>query len=447
MIKYALSVKQSLLFTHLSFVGCQKKYFQKALHLDYEFPEVLYRDGDILWNFENDVDFNREFLKNKTFNQAVGDFIKALTKASKNLEKVTNRHPFFNQYIEAYLKNMPFLFHFWNVEYLVISQLKKDFKSLFKKNAETILQKVLVPSKDTYFTRERKSLEKIKRYLDSPRLQTMIKKHIDTFGFTAVVFGIGKPLDECTLLERLKSKFSVERDDKKRAQKILKRLLPHRKVYERVKLAQELMFWKNQRLDILFRCDYLMMPLFTKIANLMGITYREFLYLTYVEIREWFKNKSVPAKSILKKRMQWYALYLKDGKISLYLNKKDYPVVKDDTKTKVISDSKVLKGNIAYKGKVKGKVKLVFGAEDIKKIEKGDILVAKMTRPEMIVGLEEAAAFITDEGGMLSHAAIVAREMRKPCIVGTKVGTKVLKDGDYVEVDANKGIIKIIAVY
>ena len=58
--------------------------------------------------------------------------------------------------------------------------------------------------------------------------------------------------------------------------------------------------------------------------------------------------------------------------------------------------------------------------------------------------MEKASAFVTDEGGMLCHAAIIAREMNKPCIVGTKSATKILKDGDLVEVDANAGIVKIL---
>ena len=58
--------------------------------------------------------------------------------------------------------------------------------------------------------------------------------------------------------------------------------------------------------------------------------------------------------------------------------------------------------------------------------------------------MEKASAFVTDEGGILCHAAIVAREMKKPCIIGTKVSTKILKDGDMVEVDADNGIVKVL---
>ena len=54
------------------------------------------------------------------------------------------------------------------------------------------------------------------------------------------------------------------------------------------------------------------------------------------------------------------------------------------------------------------------------------------------------SAIVTDEGGIMCHAAIIARELKKPCIIGAKVATKVLKDGDLVEVDAEKGIVRLV---
>ena len=67
-----------------------------------------------------------------------------------------------------------------------------------------------------------------------------------------------------------------------------------------------------------------------------------------------------------------------------------------------------------------------------------------MTNPTYVPAMQKAAAVITDEGGLLCHAAIVSRELKVPCIIGTKVATKVLKDGDRVEVDAKKGVVKIL---
>ena len=75
-------------------------------------------------------------------------------------------------------------------------------------------------------------------------------------------------------------------------------------------------------------------------------------------------------------------------------------------------------------------------------MNKGDILVAPMTSPDFIVAMRKASAIITDSGGMTCHAAIVSRELKIPCIVGTNIATKLLKDKDIVEIDTSKGIIK-----
>ena len=103
-----------------------------------------------------------------------------------------------------------------------------------------------------------------------------------------------------------------------------------------------------------------------------------------------------------------------------------------------------LKGLCASKGKARGTVKIVQKTHDLVNFKEGDILLSSMTRPEMVVAMKKAAAIVTDEGGITSHAAIVSRELGKPCIIGTKKATSVFKDGDIVEVDADKGVVKKI---
>ena len=101
-------------------------------------------------------------------------------------------------------------------------------------------------------------------------------------------------------------------------------------------------------------------------------------------------------------------------------------------------------GRVGVKGKVKGKVKIIRLIRDIDKVEAGDIVVSPMTTPAFMPALIKAAGIISDEGGVLCHAVVVAREMNKPCIISAKIATKVLKDGDLVEVDADRGIVKIL---
>ena len=89
-----------------------------------------------------------------------------------------------------------------------------------------------------------------------------------------------------------------------------------------------------------------------------------------------------------------------------------------------------------------GKISYLKSAKENKKIKKGEILLVSNTTPDFMPAISKAAAIITNEGGLTCHAAIVSRELKIPCIVGTKIATQVLKDGDMVEVDASKGIIK-----
>jgi len=100
-----------------------------------------------------------------------------------------------------------------------------------------------------------------------------------------------------------------------------------------------------------------------------------------------------------------------------------------------------IKGMVASKGFAKGLARIILKNEDFHKFRAGDILVTNMTRPEFLPLIKKAVAIVTDDGGLTCHAAIVARELKKPCVIGTKIATKVLKDGDLIEVDANKGII------
>ena len=100
-----------------------------------------------------------------------------------------------------------------------------------------------------------------------------------------------------------------------------------------------------------------------------------------------------------------------------------------------------LSGIIACTGLVIGKAKIIHASRHLAKIQEGDILIAPMTNVNYTEAVKKAGAIITDEGGVTSHAAIVARELRKPCIIGTKFATKVFHDGDLLKVDANSGII------
>ncbi len=109
----------------------------------------------------------------------------------------------------------------------------------------------------------------------------------------------------------------------------------------------------------------------------------------------------------------------------------------------------ILRGIPANSGKAEGKVMVISGdiindsklLNELSRVKIGEILVTEMTRPAFVMALRKVSGIITDRGGILSHAAMVAREFNLPCVVNTEKATKILKTGQKILLDADKGII------
>ncbi|MFA5792235.1 MAG: PEP-utilizing enzyme, partial [Candidatus Paceibacterota bacterium] len=165
--------------------------------------------------------------------------------------------------------------------------------------------------------------------------------------------------------------------------------------------------------------------------------------LTVLEIKNFIEKKKLPSKNILEKRARGY-IYI-NGKIIISDNFNKF-LVKNKlaiTNLEPTSNANSISGVVACRGDIiRGKVKKIYNSYGVSAFKSGEILVTPMTSPEYLSAMRKAAAIITDEGGLTCHAAIVARELKKPCIIGTKVATKLFQDGDLIEVNANKGIIR-----
>ena len=165
------------------------------------------------------------------------------------------------------------------------------------------------------------------------------------------------------------------------------------------------------------------------------------LCMTKQEITTYFENGSVPAKEVLAARNEKAALCADETTSALFVGT-EITALREAVLPPTSEGS--VKGTTGYGGKATGTVKVITDPSNASHFERGDVLVTGSTRPEYLPIMEKAAAFVTDAGGILSHAAITAREMKKPCVIGTKVATKVFKDGDFVEVDADTGIVRIL---
>jgi pyruvate,water dikinase len=108
-------------------------------------------------------------------------------------------------------------------------------------------------------------------------------------------------------------------------------------------------------------------------------------------------------------------------------------------------DPDIIQGLGASPGVVQGKAKVVRSLDEARKLEKGDIMVCEMTMPPWTPLFSIVSAVVADTGGPLSHCAIVSREYKMPCVVGSVVGTSVINDGMTLTVDGAKGIVRIDA--
>lgn len=208
---------------------------------------------------------------------------------------------------------------------------------------------------------------------------------------------------------------------------LLKRYLPD---LESARLAAE---------PVLNRTEDFMIGFAKLLSKPTKYRYQSLLCLTKEELRRYFTVGTLPREPELHQRNK-RAVLLRDRREFKFFTGKQ--VDKIEQLVHQGSATSSVQGLPAFGGKVSGTARIILNPSLAKSFKVGDILISGATRPEFLPIMHKAAAFVTDAGGILSHAAITAREMKKPCVIGTKIATKVFKDGDRVEVDADKRIIR-----
>ena len=202
-------------------------------------------------------------------------------------------------------------------------------------------------------------------------------------------------------------------------------------------ILSEYAFWHSYKMEELTRAVYLVRPLLSQLANELGLSYDQFVELIPQEVEKEkinlkIINERLKGNGIIMLKGQWQAI---SGKRLEEVRK----IMEQQP-----SGLKTLSGFAVFPGKVEGRA--IIASETINilkaKIKVGEILIVPMTTTNMVPLVKKAAAVVTDEGGVLCHAAIIARALKKPCIIGTKFATKVFKTGDRVQVDAYQGIVR-----
>ena len=301
---------------------------------------------------------------------------------------------------------------------------------------------------------ERELLAIASKNTSEPQLQKAVSNHWKKyrwihFGWTGpsltleyfkdVCLGLKKEGKSAASLAKLTADSKQLFENKKLWIKKLKIDLKTQKLF---RLLEELLFIKAHRMDALFISYDAFQPVLIKIARDHHLSTSQMYGLYFDDIEKMIKSGKVDAHKI-NEILKYSVQYFDGQKQTLLIGDQARQLMSKVVLPKV-EEVNELSGQCGYPGKVTGKVTVVNKASEMSKFQSGDILVSIVTDPSLLPIMKKASAFVTNQGGLTCHAAIVARELKIPCVIGTKIATQIFKDGDMVEVDADNGKIRKI---
>ncbi len=248
------------------------------------------------------------------------------------------------------------------------------------------------------------------------------------------------------LLTELENMNSHEVVIKREKDEIFRKLKIDLKHQNFIKALSTLSFLKVYRKDISFLINYCTFKLINNLKNKDENI--NFHYMTLGELKAFVKTKRLVEKGELSRRER-ESIYHRDFKDLFVGDDASSFLSKFNIEEEGGADGleiKLLDGMTACLGPngdwVYGEVRIINSSADMNKMREGDVLVSVATTPDILLAMKKASAIVTDHGGITCHAAIVSRELNKPCLIGTKYATKVFKDGDKVIVCPRHGYIK-----
>ncbi|MBI4268310.1 hypothetical protein HY627_00565 [Candidatus Uhrbacteria bacterium] len=205
--------------------------------------------------------------------------------------------------------------------------------------------------------------------------------------------------------------------------------------------------WQDERKANILKMIGHMGRVLSELSKRTGVSVE---LLSYCGIRDVYSFSTLSDVSVFQKQLR----ERRRGVFFLMNDTGDYPIsggeyrscvgAYESYRKKGHQQTREIHGSCAMLGVVVGRAKICKNLESIHTVKNGDILVTSMTRPEFMPALKRASGIVTDEGGVTCHAAIVARELGIPAVIGTRHATAILKDGMLVEIRAHHGLVKIL---
>ncbi len=308
---------------------------------------------------------------------------------------------------------------------------------LTQQHEESLQLKAILEQKGLWELLKQDSSQAIKAIRSDSKIWPLVEAHLKKFEWLNLMNWIGDKLSLEKLLEQMTLMSSSTNSGSPVVSTAFEKY---------VSIATEVAHLRNAGVEQLSIFTNKVMPALMELAKRGGVSYRDLLLLMPTEV---FKDgqRALDWQEKISRRQNdnWCIYNDSTGAIKI---EDDVPSIEEIAERflpkykKDICDG--LRGQIGNKGKAVGPVRVIIATDDFHKMQTGDVLVTPMTTPDFVLLMQKSAAIVTDMGGLLCHAAIVSRELNKPCVIDTKFATQVLKDGDLVEVDANQGVVTIL---
>jgi len=451
----------------------------KKMHdiFGYCYPEsvIIFENKKVLWILDNQdflnngIEFAKKHIINinnkKLFQDKWNNNLNQLLKIFKKLDQIDlsktdekQLYKLFGEFSEVYFK-------FWEVgmtlELTVLAietWLGEKLKQLIKDQKEynESFAKLTSPTDLTFYRQEEKELIEISK-LNEEEQEVALKEHQKKYYWIynsyleAKNLGLSYFLHNLDKLKKenkgqmLNEINNYSNEIKKEKENIVERLRLDEVTKTLVRLSEEFSILQDNRKKYNFMADHYLELFAKEIENISNINIDDVKLLLPEEIKKLIEDKL--DKNIIQERKPIFVIHCIADKIDFITGKKAEEIKSIYSVIKKTDQSRAIQGIIASRGKsyyFRGIAKVLFSPKEISKINEGDILVTTMTSPDFIIAMRKAGAIVTDEGGILCHAAIISRELGITCVVGTEVATKMIKDGDIIEIHGGKGTVKII---
>jgi|GEM_PF-998073 len=447
--------------------------------------------GDTIWFFRREEGF------------LCGDRNTHLGKLVDNFQKYIVAHPRHAAtvkriYERRQKKFQPFIAHLADCDYAQASdhQLWLDYQGIIKCYAEVYpygepfaialgdlydkisgrflksglsgeqLEKLILPPSISFVQKERLGLLKIARENRGRKISAAsaqkLARHQLAYAWLPFDYGVKSyslkhfrreleiilAKDRAAISKEYRKLRAYERNLRREQKAIVNKFKITRRQSADLKIFQTAFYLVDSKKEFFTRLHWFAQRLFKEIGRRADLPLKLAQYMLPAETEKFLRDKRKPNRRLLRARYDHCAFRIKnDGRIIIYSPRRAKKIIdsfmKESARRPAASET-IVKGRTANRGWAKGRARVILDARQCENFKHGEILVTAMTSPDYMLAARKAAAIVTDEGGVICHAAIISRELNIPCIVGAKQATRMLRDGDFVEVDANQGIVKII---